>query len=244
MTRVYVAGGAQAGQALEVPREAAHHLAVVVRVRVGDAVGIFDGRGREWRGRVCLVDRRRVVLDGIEDAAAVSEPPVTLTLAMAVLKGDQMDTVIRDATALGVARIIPIATDHVTVTPRAWQSGAARERWTRIAIASAQQCGRAVVPAVDDVTPLGEVWSLPAALTMACVEPAAAADASGLPGVPDRGPGSALLLVGPEGGWSAAEVESFRTRAVTGLGLGPRTLRAELAPIVAVARLWERWRVS
>ena len=67
-----------------------------------------------------------------------------------------MDAVVRDATALGVVAIVPMETAHVTVPPRAWQSGAAVERWQRVAVAAAKQCGRAVVPAVGPVSTLDE----------------------------------------------------------------------------------------
>jgi len=163
-----------------------------------------------------------------------------------VLKGEQMDAVVRDATVMGVTAIRPMVTDHVVVPSRAWRDDRGVDRWHRVAVAAAKQCGRAVVPTISAVTSLEALWAQTGdagatAMTLACVEPAAVAD--GL--LPDwRGaarPSTALVLVGPEGGWSAGELATFATRQAHAVSLGPRTLRAEAAPAVAMTLLWAAW---
>ena len=218
------------------------HLARVLRLRPGDAVRVFDGRGCEWQGRVASIGRASatIALEGTVDPAA--EPPVRVTLAAGILKGDQMDAIVRDATMLGAAAIIPVASAHVSVPPRAWRSGSAVERWRRVAIASAKQCGRAVVPEISPVTEFTALLEAPVfGPVIMCLEPGAAegvADATGVGG--DR-PAAALVLVGPEGGWSAAEVRLARARGAVPLRLGPRTLRAQTVPTVALSALWTMW---
>jgi 16S rRNA (uracil1498-N3)-methyltransferase len=155
-----------------------------------------------------------------------------------------MDHAVRDATMLGVAAIQPMMTDHVTVPPRAWQSGAAIERWRRVAIASAKQCGRAVVPDIAPVRSFDEVLAAgeePSSAAIMCVEPAAGAPASGLGSALASRPSAAVIYVGPEGGWSVAEVAAARARGASLLSLGPRTLRAESVPAVALTAIWTRW---
>src|SRR5688572_21322568 len=146
--RVYWSGAAPLGGRAELTGDDAHRLRHVLRLAPGDAVALFDGRGHEWAGRVSAVTKHAVEISALKAIEPVAEARVPITLAVGVLKGDQMDAVVRDATMLGVAAIVPLRTSHVTVPPKAWQSGAAVERWQRVAIASATQCRRAVVPDV------------------------------------------------------------------------------------------------
>ncbi len=242
MTRVYMPDVAAGATRVEVRGDEAHHLSRVVRARVGDVVGVFDGRGREWRARVDEVTKQSVVVTLGEDVPAVVEPSVQVTLAIGVLKGDQMDSVVRDATVMGVSAIVPIATDHVTVPARAWRDDGAAARWHRVAVAAAKQCQRAVVPRMSAVVPFAEVWTAPrAALVLACVEPGALGVTPGSAWQTIARPASVLLLVGPEGGWSDPEVAQIGAQGGHAVSLGPRTLRAELVPAVAMTTLWSTW---
>ena len=106
---------------------------------------------------------------------AVAEPPVHLTLGVAVLKGTQLDEVVRDATMLGASRIVPFVSAHVAVSERAWKNRST-DRWSRVASASASQCGRAVVPEIGDVSPFDALLSARGFdLVVMCVEPASGA---------------------------------------------------------------------
>lgn len=237
--RVYVPSMSAGVERVVLPKDETHHITRVLRLPTGAPVRIFDGMGREWSGRLETGPGRgeaSVIVE--EEASPVLEPDMRVTLAVGVLKGDQMDAVVRDATALGVIAIVPMETAHVTVPPRAWESGVAVERWQRVAIASAKQCGRAVVPTVRPVSTLPDVLSAGADTIWLCAEPFVAEGPT--TNVERRG-SSALVLIGPEGGWAEQEVLLAR-RAGAGLfNLGPRTLRAELAPIVALSSLWTKW---
>src|SRR5262245_48065872 len=125
--------------------EEARHLSQVLRLRVGDELAVFDGAGREFRARLERISKDGADVALIDEIAAAAEPAVRLTLAQAVLKGEKMDDVVRDATMMGVAAIEPVVTDHVAAHLK---EGRAPERWRRIAIASAKQCRRAVVPEI------------------------------------------------------------------------------------------------
>ena len=232
------------GGVAEIRGDAAHHLRQVLRIAVGDVVGLFDGRGLEWTGQVSEVSRHRVCVTGLVPITPISEARVPVTLAVGVLKGDQMDVVVRDATMLGVAAIAPMQTAHVTVPPKAWQSGAARDRWQRVAAASAAQCRRAVVPDVRAVTTFEQCVREPTALRLMCVEPALAESADGAAASDWRTvprPASVQLLIGPEGGWSSAEVAQALAAGARPMHLGPRTLRAETTPIVALTLVSAAW---
>ncbi len=119
---------------------------------------MFDGRGREFDGRVELVERSRaVVAVGAELPAAGTEPAVAMSLAQALLKGDGMDQVVRDAVMLGVSRIVPLETGRCETTAKRVMASGRVARWQRIAVASTKQCGRTVVPEVMEPRTLGRV---------------------------------------------------------------------------------------
>jgi 16S rRNA (uracil1498-N3)-methyltransferase len=231
---------------VELPSDEAHHLIHVLRLRRGDAVIVFDGRGHEWEATVAQLTRAAAHVTLTRTRPPVPEPRVHLTLAIALLKGDSMDVVIRDATALGVAEIVPVVSAHVVVPVRAWKTRSA-DRWTRVAVAAAKQCARAVVPVIGAVTPFAELLSSrlrhggsasSADLCVLCAEPSSgvAGSVNDLPR-----PSRALVCIGPEGGWAAAEVASARDHHARIISLGPRTIRAELMPAVALSALWTHW---
>ena len=95
--------------------EEAHHLTHVLRLRFGDEIAVFDGNGREYRARIERVSRDGAYVHLLEEISAAPEPLVRLTVAQAVLKGDKMEEVVRDATMMGAAAIEPIVTAHTTI---------------------------------------------------------------------------------------------------------------------------------
>jgi 16S rRNA (uracil1498-N3)-methyltransferase len=223
----------------------ARHLSQVLRLRAGDEVTVFDGAGREFRARVERVSRGGADLALLDESAAAAEPAIRLTLAQAVLKGDKMDDVVRDATMMGVAAIEPLVTAH---TVAHMKPGGAPERWRRIAVASAKQCRRAVLPSIGAGMTFDD-WLArdPAYVKLILVEPAAesaenrATEYTENADLKKEAPASASLLVGPEGGWSADEIEHARRAGYRPLTLGRRTLRADAVPVVAISVLQYLW---
>jgi len=247
--RVYAPNARTDRPTVDLPEDEAHHLEHVLRLRTGDAVAVFDGAGREWSGRI-VIARSGVSVELDHPIDPVREPAVHVILAVGMLKGDQMDTVIRDATMLGVARIVPMRTDHVAVPGRLREGHKALSRWRRVAVASAKQCRRAVVPEITPVATFVDVLGeIKRDLAIIATEPAAASDeGSQVPhrhveasGSAPRPPKTALVLVGPEGGWSRNELELALGTGAEPRQLGPRTLRAESAPIVLLSALWTEW---
>jgi 16S rRNA (uracil1498-N3)-methyltransferase len=222
--------------------EETHHLTSVLRLRFGDEIAVFDGNGRDYRARIERVSREGAQLRLIEELQPAPEPSVRLTLAQAVLKGERMDDVVRDATMMGVAAIEPLVTEH-TIARGAIREGRGADRWRRIAIASAKQCRRAVLPIVGEGTPFLE-WVVQdsAALRVMLVEPEAPTPGHALSVLREATrPASATLAVGPEGGWTGAEVEFAVQAGWVPVTLGHRTLRADAVPIVAIGVLQAIW---
>jgi 16S rRNA (uracil1498-N3)-methyltransferase len=224
-------------------RDEAEHLTRVLRLGVGDTVGVFDGRGREFLARVVGASGRAVRVQLLSAVEPAAEPLVSLTLAQAVLKGERMDDVVRDAVMLGVTAIQPLVTARTETTVASLLRGARLDRWRRIALASVKQSRRAVVPEIR--TPLSFEHFLgepPAAVTLMLVEPSAGAAAESLGALRGRPtPADGTLVVGPEGGWVEAEWAAARQRGVELITLGHRTLRADVAPVVAIGVLQFLW---
>ena len=157
--------------------EESAHLVGVLRLGAGARVLVFDGRGAQYLARIATAAKDSVTLSLLEPAPPAPESRVRLTLAQAVLKGDKMDTVVRDATMMGVSAVIPLITERTVIPRSAVELGRVRERWHRIAVASAKQCGRAIVPEIgppERLTALFEAPELPDALRLQLVEPTAA----------------------------------------------------------------------
>jgi len=229
----YTAGTAR------LPEDEARHLSQVLRLGVGDEIAVFDGTGREFRAAVSSVTRGGAEVRIVEETAAAPEPTVRLTLAQAAIKGEKMDDVVRDATMMGVVSIAPIVTEHTAAHMKA---GRAPERWRRIAIASAKQCRRAVVPAIGAGMTFDDwVKQDRAAFKVMLIEPTAALEGHPISTIAGTRPESASLLVGPEGGWSAGEIEAAVRAGCVPITMGRRTLRADAVPIVAIGLLQFLW---
>jgi 16S rRNA (uracil1498-N3)-methyltransferase len=225
------------------PRDEGEHLTRVLRLGAGDTVSVFDGRGREFLARVATVARRDVQLQIVSRAEPAAEPAVALTLAQAVLKADKMDDVVRDAVMLGASAIQPLVTTRTEATVAGLLKGARLDRWRRVALASVKQSRRAVLPEIR--LPLTLETFLdepPAALRLMLVEPSASADVEPLSAIQKQPPpADAVVLVGPEGGWTDAECAAARARGVRLVSLGPRTLRADAVPVAAISVLQFLW---
>jgi len=250
--RFYAPSAARPGDRVELPDDEAAHLTRVMRLGRGDAVQVFDGTGRAFEAIVDEVLKRRVIVRLGEPAASAREARVAVTLAMAVLKGDHMDQAIRDAVMLGAAAIQPIVTTRTEAPRVALARGGRRSRWQAIAVSATKQCGRAVVPVVSEPRDLDAVLTaLPPAVdgpAFVCVEPKPGATPLGAisPGavplreVSERPPRLATVLIGPEGGWAADEVDRAVTRCQP-VTLGDRVIRADAMPAVILTALFTRW---
>ena len=244
--RFYAPDAQRPGDLVTLPSDEAEHLTRVLRLKTGDALRVFNGQGREFDATVERSDKDAVCvrLDGF--ATSAPESRVAITLAQAVLKGDKMDDVVRDATMMGAAEIQPIMTTRTEVTRASLVRGRRRERWERIAVSSAKQCGRATVPRILDAIEFDELIDALGKMLrplpgLMLVEPNAAKEttpASELDLSPQRG---ATVLIGPEGGWTPAEVERGASvcRLIT---VGRRTLRADAMCVVALSAFFTMWR--
>lgn len=240
-------------QRVELPDEEATHLTRVLRLTTGDRVRVFDGLGAEWLATIEEATRRHVSVVLQETLAPAPEARTSITLAIAVLKGDKMDDIVRDAVMLGVIAVRPFVSTRTEISAASIARSERIARWQRIAIASVKQCGRAVVPLVHPVSQFDDIVNGEDA-TLMLVEPHARSTPSRrADGETGSTTGNALtslrdvprlarltLIVGPEGGWTTDEVQRASARGTMLLTLGNQTLRADAVPLVALTavRVW------
>src|SRR5262245_56095242 len=146
--RFYIPGPHSPGSLIRLPEEESHHATRVLRLGVGSLVQVFDGVGHEFAGTILAVDKKAVTVEIGASVKPADEARVSVTLVQAVLKGDKMDDVVRDAVMLGVAAVQPVVTERAETTIAALVRGHRLERWRRIALASVKQSRRAVLPEI------------------------------------------------------------------------------------------------
>jgi len=217
---------------VEIAGSEAHHLLHVLRLKPGDRIVIFDGRGTELQAELtrCGNDTASARLLAPTESR---ESPLDLTMAIAVPKMQSMSRVVQKLTELGVHRIVPVITERTTVTA----GGAERQlsRWRRIAAEACKQCGRSRVPRIEDLVPFHEFLELDLPTARLLFTP-------GGPSLrePERAT-SCVAAVGPEGGWSDGEIAAAVANGFRPVGLGPRTLRTETAALAAAVILEWLW---
>lgn len=243
MNRRFHAPLAAAGRTVGLPEDEAQHAARTLRLKAGDAIRVFDGRGHEFDAVIEKAGKSEVLVAvGVTRDAPAREARVAVTLGQAVLKADKMDDVIRDAVMMGVAAIQPLVTIRTETTLAALQRAHRQERWQRVAVSSAKQCGRAVVPAVLEPLGFREVFDARAiGSAFMLVEPGADEKVLPLTALAADAPDEASILIGPEGGWAPDEIE--RGGAVAHLvTMGSRTFRADAMAVVALSAFFTLWK--
>ncbi len=219
----------------------ARHATTVLRLKPGDAVVLLDGRGQAVRAVITACDRGRVAARIAERLPPSGESPLALTMAQAFLKSHKMDTVIRHLTELGVHRWLPFASRRSVARPQPPRLERRVRRWRDIAGEALKQCRRSRLPRILAMQSLEAVLDEadPDGLNIIFWEEETRrleeiiGDAVG----PVR---RALVVIGPEGGFTSREVRTAEQRGFTAASLGPRILRAETAALTACALLQHR----
>jgi|SRR5208283_5578136 len=213
---------------IKVPLEKSHYLLAVLRCKKGDAVTVIDGRGSAYAAGIVSIVKKDVFIDITGELRLNAELPVLLTLCQGLLKGEKMDLVIQKATELGVSEIVPLVTERSIV------KGTRKvKRWHAIAEEAAEQCGRAVVPLVRDPEKLNGILDGEKVNGLLFWE-GGGRELSEAVGVIDLGR-TVHIFIGPEGGFTPAEVRKAEEQGLVRTTLGKRILRAETAAIAATA---------
>jgi 16S rRNA (uracil1498-N3)-methyltransferase len=223
-------------EALALGGPEAHHCHDVMRCGVGEKIIAFDGEGTEVVGTITATRKSQVDFD-VESTTKTDPPPARVTLCQAIPKGKNMDLVVQKATELGVAHIVPLLTENTVI--RLDQKAAAKKRikWQRVAIEACKQSGQNHLPEVAHPVTLEDYFSGQSAAELKLI-------ASLQPGakhlrelLTDPKPGSAQILIGPEGDFTGAEVGQAIAAGHQPMTLGPIVLRTETAAIYCLSVL-------
>jgi 16S rRNA (uracil1498-N3)-methyltransferase len=227
----------------DLPPDAAHHAARVLRLREGDAVQIFDGNGNECHGTIAELSGKRVVVGNMTAVNTNRESPLQVVLAQALSSSEKMDWVIQKATELGVAEFQPLDTERSVARLTAERAAKRIEHWQQVAIAACEQCGRNLLPKLH--APLDiMVWlqqmqktpeKAPHAKFILLPQGAVSMHAQAKP------QGKVVLLVGAEGGFTRAESDTALHCGFIPIRMGARVLRTETAAIAGLAALQTLW---
>lgn len=236
VSRFFCPGPLVADSRHALPEAVAHHAQRVLRLRDGEEVVLFDGSGNEYPGR--LEYAGRAAFAQLEAASCPErESPLRIVLVQALASGDKMDLVVQKAVELGAVAIQPIEAERSVLKLAGERADKRVQRWQQVAVSACEQCGRNLVPQVRPVQRLGAYLKDSGALRRIVLAPGGARGLAGI-AAPT---GEIHLLVGPEGGWSAAELAACLDAGCEALSLGPRVLRTETAGLAALAALQARW---
>ena len=242
MRRFTIAPDRRQGSHVTFDRDESHHLARVLRLRPGDTVIAVDGSGHDYAVRLEHVGEGEATGTIVGIATRAVESPLAITLVQGVPKGDKMELIVRAATELGVACVVPALTERtiVRLEPARWRERS--RRWQRVAKEAAKQSRRAVIPEVDIPRPLEAALerTAGAGLRLCLWEGEATPLARTLDSL-DAPPPTVAVLVGPEGGLGRDEVLRARARGWQVASVGPRILRTETAGPALIAILQHHW---
>src|SRR6266700_7524687 len=224
------------GAEIDVPERAARHCAVL-RLRRGDAVVLFNGEGGEFSAELIRISRGAARAFLISRQTPERESPLAIALAQCVSSGDRMDITLQKSTELGVARIVPIASERSVVRLSSDRADRRVEHWRNVVIAACEQCGRNRVPEVAVNTELDTFLAGAGSDELRLLLAPNASRA-----MKDLIPGRAVtLLVGPEGGFTPEERRRAEGSGFVPVCFGPRVLRTETAPLAAIAAMQALW---
>jgi len=216
------------------------HIRTVLRLKVGASIQVIGGLDKLLTVRLVDVKAKEIQGEVIVSEKFDVESPLAVHLGLALTKGNKFDATLRKSVELGACSLTPLTTERCVV--KTHQVGIKTERWKKIALESSKQCGRTQVPLVaegietletfcrnsDDQDLRLVFWEMEGDNSLKDLKL-------------DRTPRSVAVLIGPEGGFSSAEIEKTREYGFQTVSLGPRILRAETAPIVALALLQSLW---
>ena len=219
----------------DLPEAQAHYIGRVLRLAAGDAVQLFDGSGQEFRGQVLEVGKKHVRVTLDQALPGQPESPLHIHLGQGLSRGERMDWAIQKATELGAQEITPIVSERCEVRLKDERADKRMAHWRQVAISACEQCGRSTLPVIHPPTSLADWTASVEADLKLVLHPVAE------PLTSHERPARLAFLIGPEGGLSEAEVEQARGKGFQAARLGPRVLRTETAPVVALAVAQQLW---
>ncbi len=225
------------GARFDLPSGPARHAARALRLAVGDAITLFDGRGGEYSARIERIQKDTVAVSITGFADLERESRLRVMLAQGISSGERMDYTLQKAVELGVTAIQPIAARRSVVKLAGERADKRVAHWQGVVTSACEQCGRNQVPPVAAPLTLAHWLGQHSGGRLLFLSPLAAARLADLP------PPDAMdwLVAGPEGGFEADEIAALEAAGAIPVRLGPRVLRTETAALAALAVMQTLW---
>jgi 16S rRNA (uracil1498-N3)-methyltransferase len=230
--RFYIDAPLRAGSVCTLSEDAAHHAIHVLRLRAGEEITVFNGRGGEFAARIVSIQRLKIAVDLLHHREIERESPLRVTLVQGVSAGDKMDSTLRKAVELGVAEVQPVLAARSVARPKGERAEGRRAHWQKVVIASCEQCGRNRIPEVHALIALSNYRPSGTAMRI-LLSPLAQQPLSELS---LRG-SEFVVAAGPEAGFTSEEEAALVSSGFAPALLGPRVLRTETAAVAALAAL-------
>jgi 16S rRNA (uracil1498-N3)-methyltransferase len=213
----------------------AHHILDVMRLKVSDEVVVFDGTGREYVGVVKAADRRSLEVHIKSRREPSSGDGLVLTLIQAIPKKDKMDYIVEKATELGVSGIIPVTTERTIPEWNDAKRVSIVERWRKISMEAAKQCGRSDIPDINSIVSIDEAVDRLKEYDLKLIAVLSDKAIKLKDALKDHSGKKAAIAIGPEGDFTAEETENALTAGFKIVSLGPRVLKSDTAGLAALS---------
>lgn len=230
--RFFLDGPLRAGSVCTLSDEAGHHAIHVLRLREGEDITLFNGRGGEYAARIASIRRLAIMVDILQHRALERESPLRVTLVQGVSAGEKMDSTLRKAVELGVAEVQPVLAARSVARPKGERAESRRAHWQKVVIAACEQCGRNRIPEVHALIALSD-YRPSGTATRILLSPLSQLPLSK---VSPQG-NDFIIAAGPEAGFTAEEEGALVSAGFAPASLGPRVLRTETAAVAALAAL-------
>jgi len=234
LPRIYHPGPLTTGACLRLSDTAGHHLANVLRLSVGQPLLIFNGEGKDYVATITGLKKSKVEVSLGEATVVTNEAQRYVHLGQALARADKMDWIIQKAVELGVKEITPVLTEHCGHRLNKTQLDKKTVHWQAVIISAAEQCGRARLPHLNSALDFS-CWLNQVSTSQKLI--ASLATARPLRQIKISNQQPVTLLIGPEGGFSKAELLLAEQQGFQAFQLGPRVLRTETAALAALSIL-------
>lgn len=236
ISRIFFNGDLVSGQNVLLDLDRSHYILDVLRLKTGDSLILFNGRGEEFQAKLIGIKRKLAEVNIENIVENSTESNLKIHLGQGISRGERMDYAIQKAVELGVAEITPIITERCNVKLDVERSQKRLIHWQKIAISACEQSGRSKIPKIHPPQELSQWIRTATGLLLVCDPQAKSALSHYKTTVLE-----VSVLIGPEGGFTQDELSLSHTAGFSSLSMGPRTLRTETATIVALTLLQFQW---
>ena len=238
MSRFFVTPDSVKNGKIYAGKEESHHIADIMRLKEGDEVTVFDGSGKEYTGRIESIRNKNVIIGVDKVAVTTPKSSAEISLAQTLIKKDKIDYIVEKATELGVSEIIPIETKRAVVRPGESRKEHKLERWHKIAIEAAKQCGRTDLPCIKEIRQFEDLlkdFCKYDGVIMPCLTEKTISLKDAVSRLKDSK--KILLMIGPEGDFTPAEIARAEENGALLVSLGGLVLRSDTAAVATLAML-------